>query len=115
MIQDHPVYTERIPEWVEVWLEGELIARTDNAIRVVEEGHSDVIYVPKNDIAHIDLLKAGEYHCPLKGNAELYTIKHGARDIENGAWSYEDPIPHFAELKGRVAFNASKIQGIKIQ
>jgi len=111
---EHEVITERIHQQVEVWLEGELIAKTDNAIKVKETGYDDVIYIPKNDLTNIDLLKSGDYDCPFKGHAELYTVKHGARDLENAAWSYEDPFDQVQELKGRVAFYPEKIQEIRI-
>jgi uncharacterized protein (DUF427 family) len=111
---EHEVITERINQQVEVWLEGELIAKTDNAIKLKETGYDEVIYIPKNDLTNIDLLKSGDYDCPFKGHAELYTVKHGARDVENAAWSYEDPYDQVQELKGRVAFYPEKIQEIRI-
>lgn len=110
----HTVVTQRMEQKVEVWLQGEMIAQTDNAIKVVETGYDDVIYIPKNDVINIDLLKSGEYDCPYKGHAEIYTIKHGAHDIEDAALTYEDPYDKFQELKGRVAFYPHKVQEIKI-
>lgn len=110
----HEVKTERIPERVVVIAEGEAIADTTSALRVIETGHDPVIYIPKNDIHEIDLIKCGDYDCPFKGHAELYTIRHGARDIENAAWSYDDPIDSLPELQGRVAFYLDKIQEIRV-
>lgn len=111
---EHQVKTERIQERVIVIVEGEAIADTTSAVKVLETDHEPVIYVPKNDIHEIDLIKCGDYDCPYKGHAELYTIRHGARDIENAAWSYDDPYDHLPELQGRVAFYPDKIQEIRI-
>lgn len=110
----HDIKIERISERVLVIAEGEAIADTTSAVRVIEEGHDPVIYIPKNDIHEIDLIKCGDYDSPLKGHAEIYTIRHGARDIENAAWSYDDPANNLPELQGRVAFYPEKIQEIRI-
>lgn len=108
------VKTERIKEKVKVTLEGEIIAESNNAIRLYETGYEPVIYIPKNDLKEIDLIQSSKYHCPLKGDAEIYTIRHGAHDIENGAWSYSEPLREFPELLGRVAFYPNKVQSIDI-
>jgi uncharacterized protein (DUF427 family) len=108
------VKTERMEQRVTVIVDGEAIAETSNAIKVNETGHDPVIYIPKNDLKEIDLIKCGEYTCPHKGHAELYTIRHGAHDIENGAWSYDNPLTNLPELQGRVAFYPDKVQEIKV-
>jgi uncharacterized protein (DUF427 family) len=110
----HEVITERLPERVQIIVEGETIADTTSAVKVLETGLPPVIYIPKNDIKEIDLIKCGEYECPFKGHAELYTIRHGAHDIENAAWSYDDPTNQVQELQGRVAFYPDKVQEIRI-
>lgn len=110
----HDIRIERISERVLVIAEGEAIADTTSAVRVLEEGQEPVIYIPKNDIHEIDLIKCGDYDSPLKGHAEIYTIRHGARDIENAAWSYDDPANNLPELQGRVAFYPDKIQEIRV-
>jgi uncharacterized protein (DUF427 family) len=107
------VKTARIPEKVMVIVDGETIAETSQAVVLLEKGYDPVYYIPKNDIREIDLIKCGDYECP-KGHAELYTIRHGAHDIENAAWSYDEPDQHFPELIGRVAFYPDKVQEIRI-
>lgn len=110
----HLVETQRLNQKVTIFLEGEAIAETTNAVKVMETGYEDVIYIPKNDIKEIDLIKSSDYFCPFKGHAELYTLRHGARDIENAAWSYDDPFDSLSELQGRVAFYPDKVQEIRI-
>lgn len=111
---NYKVEIQRLNQKVTVLLEGEAIAETDNAIKLMETGHEDVIYIPKNDIKEIDLIKSEDYYCPHKGHAEIYTMRHGARDIENAAWSYDDPFDNLPELQGRVAFYPDKIQEIRV-
>jgi uncharacterized protein (DUF427 family) len=107
------VRTARIPEKVMVIMEGETIAETNQAVVVLEAGYEPVYYIPKNDLKEIDLIKCGDYSSS-KGHAELYTVRHGARDIENAAWSYDEPDQQFPELMGRVAFYPEKVQEIRI-
>jgi uncharacterized protein (DUF427 family) len=113
-MKDHEVKAQRLEDRVTVVVEGETIAETTAAIMVFETGLEPVIYVPKNDIREIDLIKCGDYDCPYKGHAELYTIRHGAHDIENAAWSYDDPLASIPEILGRVAFYPNKVQEIRI-
>ncbi len=113
-MKDHVVKAERLEDRVIVIVEGETIADTTSAIVVHETGFGPVIYVPKNDIREIDLIKCGDYYCPYKGNAEIYTIRHGAHDIENAAWSYYGPLNSIPEIQGRVAFFQNKVQEIRI-
>ncbi len=105
---------ERVSERVQVIVEGETIADTTSAVKLLESDQDPVIYVPKNDIKEIDLIKCGEYESSNKGHAEIYTIRHGARDIENAAWSFDEPNQEIPELTGRVAFYPDKIQEIRI-
>lgn len=108
------IKTQRINEVVTVKIDGETIAETNNAIELFETGHEPVLYIPKNDLKEIDLIKSSDYLCPHKGHAEIYTIRHGARDIEEGAWSYDEPFSNLPELLGRVAFYPNKVQEIRI-
>lgn len=111
--QGHDISLQRLEERVQVIIQGETVADTMSAVCVRETGYHPVVYVPKNDIREIDLIKCGDYDCPYKGHAELYTIRHGARDIESAAWSYDEPLPLYPELRGRVAFYPEKAE-IKI-
>lgn len=111
---EHRLLTERVEGQVEVFLQGEQIAKSQNAIRLTEEGREPVIYIPKNDLMNIDLRKFDDYLCPYKGHAELYSIVHQDREFSDSAWSYDRPFDEFQELTGRVAFSPEKVQEIRI-
>lgn len=108
------VRTERMDQKVEVYIDNEIVAETDNAIKLFEDGYEPVIYIPINDLKNIDLVKYADYNCPHKGHAELLTIKHGSDEIENGAWTYNEPFRNLEELKGRVAFYPERVQTIRV-
>lgn len=110
----HLIETERVNKRVQVYIRGCAIADTNNAIIVKETGYLPIIYIPKNDLCEIDLIKSSDFNCPFKGHAEIYTIRHGQIDIEQGAWSYDEPNSVWMDLKGRVAFFPEKIQELKL-
>ena len=108
------VTTENIKSRVEVFMEGEKIAESKRAIRLTETGYPPVIYIPRDDIHGITLMKEGDYHCPFKGHAELYSIKHGASRFERAAWSYVKPYDDVLEIKNYVAFYPNKVQFMRL-
>jgi uncharacterized protein (DUF427 family) len=110
----HKVSTEPMNERVEVFMDGEKVAETIDAIRVFEPGNPERIYIPREDIRGIELLKFDDYHCPFKGDAELYDVKHGSNRFENAAWSYLKPYDEVKELKSYVAFYPEKVQLIRV-
>ena len=81
------------------------IANSSRALLLLERKHLPVYYFPMDDV-RMDLLKETDRHthCSRKGNASYWTIEVGDRRSENAAWSYLDPIPQAAEIKGYVAF-----------
>lgn len=111
---DYQLKMERMHQRVEVFIDNEKIAETLSAIKLLEEGHDPVIYIPKNDIVAVDFEKYDDYQCPYKGSGKLYTIKHGEQKHENAAWTYETPYDEVQELKGRVAFYPDRVQEIRI-
>lgn len=111
---EHKVETERLQQRVEIFLDNDCILESQGAIKVTESDNEDRIYVPINDLTHIDLIKTGDYHCPFKGHAELYDVKHGDRTFKNAAWSYVEPFDEVQELMGRVAFYPEKVQEIRV-
>ena len=48
-------------------------------------------------------------NCPLKGDASYWTLSVGGRNSENAVWSYEDPPPGIAAVKGYVAFYRDRV------
>ncbi len=106
-IRPKPLITiEPVGERVRVVIKGEVIADTSEAIRLFEVGHSPVFYFPIKDIKPGALIPtARTSHCPLKGDANYYSIRLGdGRVIDNGVWQYSHPYPGLPQLADRVAF-----------
>ena len=92
---------------IEVVFNGETIAATDHAWRVLETSHPPVYYIPPEDIRQGVLQPApGRSFCEWKGEARYWTVQVGDRRAEKAAWSYPSPTPGFATIKDHIAFYA---------
>ena len=62
-------------------------------------------YVPPDDV-HIELLELvpGGSHCEWKGDATYWTVTAHDEPRDRAAWSYEDPLPAFVEIRGFFSF-----------
>ena len=90
---------------VEVRLDGELLAATDNALRLDETGLPARYYIPKSDV-RMELLRATSFHtsCPFKGEASCWSAEVGGERHDGIVWAYEAPISTAAEIAGLLSF-----------
>ncbi|MEM8731058.1 MAG: DUF427 domain-containing protein [Pseudomonadota bacterium] len=87
---------------------GAVLAESNQALELLENGYNPVIYFPRDDVGMAFLEPTDKATtCPHKGQASYFSIMNRSATIENGAWSYEDPIADVAEIKGYVAFYAT--------
>lgn len=95
---------------IKVVFNGEVIAETRRARRVLETSHPPSYYIPPEDIRMEFLSGTGRRSlCEWKGQAAYYTITVGDRTASNAAWYYPNPTPAFAALKDHVAFYPSRM------
>ena len=81
------------------------IARTRRAVRVLETAHPPSFYLPWDDVARGFLEPApGSSHCEWKGPARYWSLRDGANQLPNVAWSYPKPYAGAEALADRVAF-----------
>jgi uncharacterized protein (DUF427 family) len=92
---------------IQIIFNGELIADSHRAWRVLETTHPPVYYVPPEDILE-GVLQPGEGRslCEWKGQARYFTVQVGGRQAVNAAWSYPSPTPGFTAIQDYVAFYA---------
>ena len=59
----------------------------------------------------MDLLgnSATSTFCEWKGTASYWTLRAAGRTVKDVAWSYEQPIPGFASLRGYLAFFPGRV------
>ncbi len=111
---DHPITIARNPMRVRVTFAGKVIADSRRALTLKEASYPPVQYIPRED-ADMSLLAATAHasHCPYKGDASYFTIAADGRSADNAVWSYEQPFPAMAEIKGYLAFYPNRVDKIE--
>jgi uncharacterized protein (DUF427 family) len=106
----HHIEVRPVSERVVVRLDGEVLADTRDAV-VLEEGRLPPRwYVPEADV-RVERLEPSDHvsHCSFKGDAVYRSARVGDRVEEAVAWCYPDPLPGVAEIAGRWAFYAERV------
>ena len=91
---------------------GDLLAESDRAIRLMESGktlYDPVVYLPKEDVKVTLIEEDKQTRCPLKGSAAYFGVSDGQNSHESIAWSYPEPLDFAEPIRGLVAFYASKV------
>lgn len=102
-----PPRLEGVEARVTVEFDGEVIADTTRALRILETSHPPTYYIPMEDIRPGALEPAGRGSiCEWKGRARYWTVRHGSRRAERAAWGYPEPSPDYDALRDHVAFYA---------
>jgi uncharacterized protein (DUF427 family) len=110
---DHPISIQRNPARVVVSVAGHVVADTRNALTLREANYSPVQYIPRGDV-DLSQLKRTDHatYCPFKGDCSYYSIPSGGKKSVNAVWTYEDPYPAVAQIKGHVAFYPDRVDEI---
>ena len=95
---------------VRVVFDGEVVAETTRALRVLETSHPPVYYIPPADVRRECLVPTSRYSlCEFKGRAGYYTLAHGDRRSVEAAWYYPTPSPGYEQLADHVAFYPGRV------
>lgn len=122
-LRDSPQPPRLVPsnEEVVVEIDGEVVARTTSAIRVLEAGHPPAWYIPPEDV-RLDRIvpEASTTFCPWKGTAYAYGVRTDAGVRESAAWCYPEPSPGFEPIARYLAFYPSRadrctVDGVEAQ
>lgn len=111
---EHRIGTKRAGVRVQVTFNGEVIADSEDAIKLEETGYDAVYYLPRKDVKMERLSwTTHRTHCPFKGDASYFTLSNG-RTAENAVWSYEQPYDEVSVIKERLAFYPDRVDSITI-
>ncbi|HVB49345.1 MAG TPA: DUF427 domain-containing protein [Burkholderiales bacterium] len=106
----HRVTTEPAGVRVQVKVNGEVIADSRDALRLIEADYPPVFYIPRLDVKMERLVRTSHHtYCPFKGHASYYSLKDGA---ENAVWSYEQPYDEVSVIKELLAFYPNRVDSI---
>ena len=98
---DHPISIQHNRARVVVSLAGRVIADTHNALALREADYPAVQYIPREDVDLTQLERTDHAtYCPYKGDCSYYSIPAGGEKSVNAVWTYEDPYPAVAQIKG---------------
>ena len=111
----HQVRETRVDHPMRVEVDGELVAESDDVIRVDEDGQPPRWYFPREAV-RTQVLEPSTTSavCPFKGQASYWTIDLEDKVPEDAAWSYEAPYDEHAALRGRLSFRDDKNPEIAI-
>ena len=110
---DHPIFIQRNPARIVVSVAGHVIADTRDALTLREADYAPVQYIPREDIDFSQLKRTDHAtYCPYKGDCNYYSVPIGGNKSVNAVWTYENPFPAVAQIKGHVAFYPDRVDEI---
>jgi uncharacterized protein (DUF427 family) len=105
---NHLMVVRPVRRTVRVYVGDTLIAKTQNALRIMEMGKSlydPALYIPASDVV-VPLEPVDKStHCPLKGDAGY--VSFNGDEI---AWTYDRPLENSRQLAGHFAFWPDKVR-----
>jgi len=108
---DHPIAITPAQGRIVVRFGGEVVADTRHALELRESTYPAVLYIPRGDARMAHYAKtAHTTHCPYKGDASYFDLVAGGASAANAVWSYEEPYPAMAAIKGHLAFYPQHVQ-----
>jgi len=110
---DHPISVQHNPARVVASVAGRVVADTRNALTLREATYPPVEYIPRKDVDFSQLERTDHAsYCPYKGDCNYYSVPAGGKKSVNAVWTYENPCPAVAQIKGYVAFYPDRVDEI---
>lgn len=106
-----PPRLERTNRHLKVVVDGQVIAETSNAYRMLETSHPPTYYFPPEDVRTDLLLKRlnNSSFCEFKGRAVYWDIVTENAEKQAAAWSYPQPSGTYEAIKDYLSFYASRV------
>jgi uncharacterized protein (DUF427 family) len=112
----HKVREQHLGDRMIVRIDGDVVADSNDIVRVDEDGAPARYYFPRDSV-RMDRMRrtATTTECPFKGMARYFTLSAGGKQLDDAAWSYEDPYEEHLDLKDRVAFYDDRLPEIEVR
>lgn len=100
----HRLLFDPFPRRVRAVFGGETVLDTTSGMLLHESNLLPQLYLPRDDVRS-DLLTGTDHHthCPFKGDASYWSVTVNGHTADNALWSYLDPLPEAAWLRGQIA------------
>lgn len=107
----HRVDVCRTARRIEVYLRGQLIARSSAAVVLSETGLSNRYYLPPDQVRG-DVLHSSptETICPYKGTASYLSGQVGSKIVDDVAWRYRKPLAEMTVITEKLSFSHPLIE-----
>lgn len=113
---DHQVRERRLQQRMQVSVDGEIVADSNDVIRVDEDGNPARYYFPRADVRMDKLTRTDtRTECPFKGVARYFSVNAGRKRFEDAVWSYENPYEEHSDLQYRLAFYDDRMPEIEVR
>ena len=110
---EHPISIEPNSARIVVSVAGQVIADTRNAVTLREADYPPIQYIPCEDVDLSQLKRTDHFtYCPYKGDCNYYSVPVGGKKSVNAVWTYENPYPAVAQIKGHLAFYPDRVDEI---
>jgi len=111
-----PPRVEATDEHIHVIFNGQGIANSRQAKRVLETAGAPVYYIPREDINmdHIAISQGRQTHCEWKGMADYVDVVVGDERVTRAGWYYKYPTAGFEAIKDHIAFYAKKMEACHV-
>ncbi len=107
--------TIRSSRLVEVFVDGQLVARSNRAVFLFETGLIPRYYFPAEDILAGRLVESElTTYCPYKGTASYFHFELVGHRHNNIVWYYPDPLDESLKVKGLISFYNEKVDEIRV-
>jgi uncharacterized protein (DUF427 family) len=105
-----PPALEPVGANVRIVFNGQTIAETAAAWRILETFHPPTYYLPLTAFAEFSLQRSSRTSfCEWKGHAHYYDVRSGHTRATDAAWGYDDPSSAYEVLRDHVAVYAGKV------
>jgi len=89
---------------VEVRVDGEKVAESDDAVQLDETGLPTRYYLRREDVGAALRSTSFTTECPFKGRASYWSLEVAGKVHDGIAWSYEEPKPGAEGITGLLSF-----------
>ncbi|KFB09215.1 DUF427 domain-containing protein [Nitratireductor basaltis] len=95
---------------VNIFFSDAVVASTEKALVLEEQGHKPVYYVPFEHI-YFDFFRKSPTTttCPFKGQASYWSVEAVGEAADDVLWSYETPHEDVRQIAGYGAFDPNKV------
>ncbi|TVQ69610.1 MAG: DUF427 domain-containing protein [Chromatiaceae bacterium] len=106
-----PPRVEPAQRHLKVVHDGQVLAETRQAFRVLETSHPPCYYLPPDSVdwSRLEPSDTSTY-CEFKGRARYWNLHTSGGTIRDVCWAYEHPTDSHSDIAGYISFYAGRVE-----